>query len=107
MYRTAAGFAKFSSCQQKFTIGLPVSLLNFVSLCENHGLLPLCTRHSGRNAKLLSTTSERHKCTIAFRSVVLKPFPPMDHLQKNSLMNYFALLSPHEQLVETVFHVGQ
>jgi len=31
----------------------------------------------------------------------------MDHLLKKYPMDHFAMLTPHEQLVETVLHIGQ
>jgi len=31
----------------------------------------------------------------------------MDHLFKKYPMDHFAMLTPHEQLVETVLHIGQ
>jgi len=42
-----------------------------------------------------------------FRPYVLNPFWPMDNLLKKYSMDNFAMLTPHEQPVETVLHIGQ
>jgi len=50
-----------------------------------------------------------HKVKIFFGSnaVVLNLFWPVNRLCEKYPVGHFAMLTPHEQLVETVLHIGQ
>jgi len=43
----------------------------------------------------------------SFSAVLLNLFWSMDHLLQKYPMDHFAMLTAHEQLVETVLHIGQ